>query len=166
MPKHHVWGWYPPQTTSYIHVWHVQNVWAIGMFLQGHMGAPLYHYTGHVGPRFGKKSTSLEEWQWCHNVMVEADIHLRPLGAHVLQQMVTERRCKYQALEYALYWMLEEPAHGTSELIHKEQHLDLLDSKPMQTLWETEVCFFWGTANSKCTMVGDPRVLNSKWPDR
>ncbi len=42
------------------------------------MGAPLYRYTGQVAPRFGK-SDSLEEWKWFHNVMFEADIHLRLL---------------------------------------------------------------------------------------
>jgi hypothetical protein len=148
MPKHHVWGWYPPQTTSYIHVWHVQNVWAIGMFLQGHMGAPLYHYTGHVGPRFGK-STSLEEWQWCHNLMVEADIHLRPLGAHVLQQMVTERRCKYQALEYALYWMLEEPA-GQASWFTKSNILTCL------TLNQCKLC-----GKQRCVSSEEPPIANA-----
>ena len=78
MPQRHGWGWYPPQTTSYIHIRHIQSVWAIGMLSQGHMGAPLYRYTGQVGPRFGK-SGSLVEWKWCHNIMFEADIHLGPL---------------------------------------------------------------------------------------
>ncbi len=45
---------------------------------QGHMGAPLYHYNGQVSPRFGDLG-SLVEWKWCHNVIVEADVHLRPL---------------------------------------------------------------------------------------
>jgi hypothetical protein len=45
---------------------------------QGHMGAPLYHLTGQVGPIF-RKSGSLEEWTWCHIVVVKADIHLKPL---------------------------------------------------------------------------------------
>ena len=31
-------------------------------FLKGNMGAPLYHCTGQVAPRFGK-SGSLEEWK-------------------------------------------------------------------------------------------------------
>ncbi len=66
------------QTASDIHSRHMQSVWAFGMLSQGHMGAPLHHYNGQVGPRFGD-SGSLVEWKWCHNVMVEADIHLRPL---------------------------------------------------------------------------------------
>ncbi len=53
------------------------------MLSQGHMGAALFHYTGQVTPRFGD-SGSLEEWKWCHNVMVEADIHLRPLHTSIL----------------------------------------------------------------------------------
>jgi hypothetical protein len=44
------------------------------MLSQGHMGAPLDCYTGQVAPRFGD-SGSLEEWKFCHNVMLEADIH-------------------------------------------------------------------------------------------
>ena len=71
----HGWGW----TTSYIHSRHIQCVWSISSMLsQGHMVVPLYHYTHQVSPRFGKAG-SLEEWKWCLNVMVEADIHLRPL---------------------------------------------------------------------------------------
>jgi hypothetical protein len=50
---------------------------------QEHMGAPLYRYTGQVGPRFGD-SGSLVEWKWCHNVMFEANIHLRPLHTSIL----------------------------------------------------------------------------------
>ena len=61
IPQRHGWGWCPPQTASYIHIRHEQSVWAIGMLSQGNMGAPLYHYTGQVGPRF-VKSGSLVEW--------------------------------------------------------------------------------------------------------
>ncbi len=53
------------------------------MLSQGHMVAPLYHYTGQDAPRFGD-SGSLEEWKRCHNVMVEADIHLKPLHTSIL----------------------------------------------------------------------------------
>mgnify|MGYP000117535980 FL=1 len=42
------------------------------MLSQGHMVAPLYHYTSQVFLSFGN-SGSLEEWKNCHNVMVEAD---------------------------------------------------------------------------------------------
>ena len=83
MPQLHGWGWHPPQTTSYIHIRHVQSVWDIGMLSQGHMVAPLYHYTSQVVLSFGN-SGSLEEWKWCHNVMVEADIHLQPLHTSIL----------------------------------------------------------------------------------
>ena len=77
----HVWGWYPPLTTSHIHKRHIQSVWAIGMLSQGHMGAPFpfYQCTIQVGPRFGNLAP-LVEWEWCHcYVMFEADIHIRPL---------------------------------------------------------------------------------------
>ncbi len=83
MPQRHGWGWYSPQTTSWIHIRHIQSVWAIGMLSEGHMVAPLYRYTGQVAPRFGD-SGSLEEWKWCHNVMVKADSHLRPLHPSIL----------------------------------------------------------------------------------
>jgi hypothetical protein len=53
------------------------------MISQGHMVEQLYHYTGQVAPRFGD-SGSLEEWKWCHNLMVEADIYLRPLHTSIL----------------------------------------------------------------------------------
>jgi hypothetical protein len=124
----------------------MQSVWAIGMLSQGHIGAPLYRYTGQVAPRFGNsrslvnckngaitsrlrliftsdcfphphrtytkclsywyavsiayvgplyrytgqvgprfgKSGPLVRWKWCHNVMVEADIHLRPLPSSIV----------------------------------------------------------------------------------
>ncbi len=76
----HGWGW----TTSYIHSRHIQCVWSISSMLsQGHMVVPLYHYTHQVSPRFGKAG-SLEEWKWCLNVMVEADIHLRPLHTSMI----------------------------------------------------------------------------------
>ncbi len=60
MSQRHCWGWYSPQTTSYIPIRYIQSVWAIGMLPQGHMVAPLYHYTGQVAPRFGD-SGYLEE---------------------------------------------------------------------------------------------------------
>ncbi len=72
----HGWGWYSPQTASYIHIRHIKSVWGIGIWSQGHVGAPLYCYFNQVGHRFGD-SGSLEEWKWCHTVMVEADIHLK-----------------------------------------------------------------------------------------
>ena len=83
MTQCHGWGWYSPQTASYIHIRHIQSVWAIGMLSQGHMGAPLYRYTIQVGPRFGK-SGSLEEWKLCHNVIIEADIHFILLHTSIL----------------------------------------------------------------------------------
>ncbi len=83
MSLRHGWGWYPPQTTLHIYIMHVHSVWAIGILPQGHMGAPLYRYTGQVGTRFGD-SGSLEDWKWCHDVMLEADIYHRPLHASIV----------------------------------------------------------------------------------
>ncbi len=69
MPQHQGWGWYLPQTTSYIHIRHIQSVWAIGMVSQGHMSAPIYCYTGtgQVGHKVGD-SGSLEVWKHCHKI--------------------------------------------------------------------------------------------------
>ncbi len=89
MPQRHGWGWPPPQTTSYIHIRHIQSVWDIGMLSQGHMVAPLYPYTSKVAPRFGD-SGSLEEWKWCYNIMFEADIHLRH---HFIHPYYTYTKC-------------------------------------------------------------------------
>jgi hypothetical protein len=58
------------------------------------MGAPLYLYTGRVGPRFGD-SGSLVEWKRCHNLMVEANIPLRLLPTSILDI--------YKVLEPVLY---------------------------------------------------------------
>ncbi len=55
------WPIAPPQTATHILIRHIQSVWAIGMLSQGHMGAPLHHYSDQVGPRF-VKSGSLVEW--------------------------------------------------------------------------------------------------------
>jgi hypothetical protein len=79
----HGWGWYPSQTTSYIHIMHVHSVWAIVMLSKGHMGAPLYCYTGQVVPVFGD-SGSLEDWKWCHDIIFDADIYHRPLHASIV----------------------------------------------------------------------------------
>ena len=76
-------GWYLPQTASYIHIRHRQNVWAISMLSQGSMGAPLHRYIRQFGPRFGDPG-SLVEWKNCNIIMVEADIHLRPLHTFIL----------------------------------------------------------------------------------
>ncbi len=67
MPLHDGWGWYPPQTDSHIHAWHILSVWGIEMLSQGHMSAPLYHYTGQGCPQFWDLDFgSIVEWKWCH----------------------------------------------------------------------------------------------------
>ncbi len=82
-PLRHSWVWYPPQTATHIFISHTQSVWAIGMLSQENMGAPLHRYTGQVGPRFVKLG-SLVKWKWCHYVMSEADIDLRPLHTSIV----------------------------------------------------------------------------------
>ncbi len=77
------WGFRPIQTASHIHIRSLQSVWSFTMLSQGHVGAPLHHSTGQVGPRFGA-SGLLVEWKWCHYVMCKADIHLRPHCTSVL----------------------------------------------------------------------------------
>ncbi len=83
MPLHHSWDWYPPQTATHILIRHKQSVLVIDMLSQGNMGAPLYHYTGQVGPRF-VKSGSLVEWKKCQYLMAEADINLGPFHTSIL----------------------------------------------------------------------------------
>ena len=40
------------------------KVFEFGMLCQGHMGAPLYHSTGQVGPRFVNPGSIMElEWK-------------------------------------------------------------------------------------------------------
>ncbi len=68
----HVWGWYPIQTTSYIHIRHIQSVWAIGMLAQGQMGAPLHRYTGQVGPIFGNSRSLVN----CNNCAITSRLRL------------------------------------------------------------------------------------------
>jgi hypothetical protein len=47
------------------------------------MVAPIYRYTGQVSPRLWD-SGSLEEWKWCHNIMVTADIPLKSFHTYIL----------------------------------------------------------------------------------
>ncbi len=82
VPLSHSWVWYPPQTATHILISHTQIVCTIGMLSQENMGAPLYRYTGQVGPRFVKLG-SLVKWKRCHYIMSEADIHLRPLHTSI-----------------------------------------------------------------------------------
>ena len=76
-------GWYPPQTTSHIHIGYTQSVWGICVLSHRHMGAPLYCSTGQVGSRFWSFE-SLLKWTWCNYIMVEAYIYLRLLPTSIL----------------------------------------------------------------------------------
>ena len=53
MPLCHVWGWYPPQTTLYIHIRYMQCVWVYGMLSQGHMGVFVYNSKARLAPAWG-----------------------------------------------------------------------------------------------------------------
>ena len=72
-----IWGWHTPQTTSYIHIRHIQSIGAIGMLSQVRNGAsiPLHWLSW---PQIWEFWVTIVEWEWCHYVMVEPDIHLRP----------------------------------------------------------------------------------------
>ncbi len=49
MPLCHGWGWYPPQTSSQNHIRHIKCAWGIVLLFQGHVDAPLYHFTSKGG---------------------------------------------------------------------------------------------------------------------
>jgi hypothetical protein len=74
----HRWGWQPPQTTSCIHIIHVQNVWAHWYAVHGHMALASNSSTYTTWVRFWG-SGSLVESKWCHYITVEADSQLKLL---------------------------------------------------------------------------------------
>ncbi len=57
------------------------------MLSQGHMSAPLYHYTGQGCPQFWDLGQlwSGNDAIGCHYIMVEADIHLRLVPTSILR---------------------------------------------------------------------------------
>ncbi len=97
-------GWHPPQTALHIHIRHVQSGWGIVMLSQGHMGAPLYRYTGQVVPRFWILG-SLVEWKWCHFIIVEAHTHLRlrPISIRHIQSVWAIGMVSHRCMGSALY---------------------------------------------------------------
>jgi hypothetical protein len=66
------------------------------MLFQGHMDAPVYRSTGQVVPRFWEFRVAVE-WEWCHSIMVEADIHFWLLPTSILNKykvmLLTYRIC-------------------------------------------------------------------------
>ncbi len=80
---HHGWGWQPPQTISYIHIRHIQSVWAHWYAVHKCMLAVLHSYTHPTLLKFWG-SGSLVESKWCDYVMVEADSHLKLLPISIL----------------------------------------------------------------------------------
>ncbi len=83
MSLHQGWGWQPPQTTSHIHIRHIQSVWAHWYAVHGHMTVASISYTHTTWVRFWD-SGSLVESKWCHYVIVEADSQLKLLPASTL----------------------------------------------------------------------------------
>ena len=82
---HHDWGWQPPQTASYIHIGHTQSVWAHWYAVHRHMVAALHTIIlADSWLRFEHSDGSLGECKWCHYLMFEADIHIRPLSITTL----------------------------------------------------------------------------------
>ena len=78
MPLHHGWGWQPPQTTSPIHIRHIQSVWVHWYDVKRHTVAALCSSTHPTWRRFWGSGSHVEP-KWCHYVTVEADSHLKQL---------------------------------------------------------------------------------------
>jgi hypothetical protein len=83
MSLRHGWDWQPTQTASYIHLRHVQCVWAHWYAVNGHMAVASNSHI-HTTWLIFWGSGSLVESTWCHCVMVEADSHLKLLPASTL----------------------------------------------------------------------------------
>jgi hypothetical protein len=78
--------WWPPQTASHIHIWHIKSVWSVWAHwyaVNRHMVAALHSFTHITWLRFWG-SGSLVQSKRCHYVMVEADSHLKLLPASIL----------------------------------------------------------------------------------
>jgi hypothetical protein len=141
MPLLHGWGWFLPQTSPYVHVRHIQGVWGIGMLSQGHMVAPLYCYTGQVGPRFGT-SGSLEKWKWCHNIrLVNLKRDIVVLAGAKTQTGQTVRGCGN--LWISLLWMIlcdnGQFPRVAQLILHQNDtwHLNATNSYCTQIRWGT-----------------------------
>ena len=79
----HGWGWQKPQTTSHIHIRHIQSVWAHWYAVNMHMVAALHSFNHTTWFRFWGSGSHVES-TWCHYVMVEADSHLKLLSTSIL----------------------------------------------------------------------------------
>ncbi len=77
------WGWQPPQTASHIHITHIQSVWAhwYAVHWHTHTVRALHSSTAHI---LGFWVTCGVESTWCHNVVVEAEGHLKLLPPSTL----------------------------------------------------------------------------------
>ena len=131
----------------HIHRRHKQSVLAIGMLSQGHMISPLYHYTGQVAPRFGD-SASIEEWKWCPNIIVEADILIRPLH----NSMLTHTRC-------LRHWHVFSRAYGCTSCpqIWEVGFTWGVEMMPQRHVW------VWGWYSHQATSNIHTTHINSVW---
>ena len=81
MPWCHGWGCRPPFIASTIHIWYISSILAPFNDGHGHIHASLYCYTDEAMPDSGNSEF---EWNWCHDVMVEAVDHLWLLLTSIL----------------------------------------------------------------------------------
>ncbi len=76
----HRWGGQSPQTSSQMHIRHIQSVWAHWYAVHWHTVGSLHRFTHCKMFEFwGSGSLVFVESKWCHYVMVEADSHLKLL---------------------------------------------------------------------------------------
>ena len=74
----HGWGWQPPETDFHIHITHIQSVWAPWYAVHWHTAALLHlHSIRHTNWIRFWGSSLLVKSTWCHNVVVEAEGHLK-----------------------------------------------------------------------------------------
>ncbi len=83
MSLHHGLGWQPTQTASYIHITHIQSVWAYCYAVHAHVAVASNNYT-HPSWLTLCGSGSIVESKWCHYVIAEANSQLKLLAASKL----------------------------------------------------------------------------------
>ncbi len=83
MPWRHGWDRKPPQTTSPIHIKHIQSVQAHWYAVSRHTVAALYSYTHPTWLRFWGFGSHVKSKR-CHYVIVQAESHLKPLPPYIL----------------------------------------------------------------------------------
>ena len=84
MPILHVWGCHSIQTDSHIHNRHTHKAWAHRYAVHRHTVPQPYTIIAANRWIIFEHSGSLGESKWYHYLMIEADIHLRPLPTFIL----------------------------------------------------------------------------------